>query len=265
MDLFRYETLTGIIRDFEPEDLNWLNAGVLAEESGMGQEVTWDIKHVRRDVDKFERRHSPAGPRDLTVLGTQHATLAKTFKFKPLIGDMWLDLRQPGTLERQTLMENQMALELEDFAMLMARQDNFLISQCLQGSISMQFGEQTINVSYGIPASNVFAPGAAVPNVSQSIPTNWEDPSADILTDIKNMKLAISRNSGRTAKFAWISSRGMTALLNNENVREFVGRSVVGAQILEQGYVSNLLGLNWRISDETYTDATGATVTPYLN
>ncbi|HEV3029639.1 MAG TPA: major capsid protein, partial [Planctomycetota bacterium] len=218
-----------------------------------------DIKHVRRDVSTFEHRHSPAGKRDLTVLGTQHATLAKTFKSKPLVGDLWLDVRQPGTLERQTLMENQMALELEDYAMLMSRQDNYLISQALQGSIAMQFGEQNITVDYGIPASNKFSTADA------TIPVDWENPDADILTDLKNMKLAISRNSGRTARFAWCSSRVMTALLNNENVREFVGRSVIGAQILEQGYVTNLMGLDWRISDETYTDENGGNVTPYLD
>jgi len=263
MDILRYETLTGIIRDFEPEDLNWLNSGVLQEETGMGQEVTWDIKHVRRDIATFEGRGARAGRRNLQTIGQQHATLARTFKEKPLIGSQFIDLRAPGSLERQTLAEDQIARELEDNAMWMARQDNFMISQALQGSLAMTIDDQDIVVDYAVPASNKFKVGGGVG--FSTIDTDWEDPSADILTDIKNFKLAVSRHSGRTAKRAWCSSRTMTALLNNDRFKEFVGRSVAGAQIIEQGYASNLLGLEWVISDETFTNEDGTVITPYLD
>lgn len=264
-DILRYEYLTGVIRDFEPEDLVWLNAGVLPEENGRGDEATWDIKHIRRDIDSFETNHGPANPRALQILGTAHIKMANTFKSKGLVGDLWMNLRDPGTLERQKLMEDQLARELEDWAMLMARQDNFMISQALQGTLSIIVDGITIPIDYGIPTSNKFKynGGSGFTAFADGLP--WSNPAADIITDLKDMKLSISRHSGRTARRMWISSLVMTYLLNNDSVREFVGRSVIGAQMIKDGYISNIMGLDVQVSDETYTDADGNNVTPFLD
>ncbi len=259
MELLRYEKLTGIISEFDPEELTWLNA--MPREEEVGQHFRWDIYGVARDLGKFAAKHSVANRRPLVKIGTQSVDCALTFDEVHLPATPYQDTRTPGTLDRAKLFENQVARHLKDESDLMDRQDNFMIAQAMQGSLTINVDDLDVTIDYKIPSSNKFKVGGGVG--FQTIPLSWANPGADILEDIKNGKLAMSHSSGRTAKFAKCSSSTMKEIINSDQFKEFFGKTVDGAQVQKDGYLTNFMGMNWSLSDETFL--VGSTPTPYLD
>lgn len=260
MEILRYEKLTGIISEFDPEELTWLNA--MPKEEEIGQHFRWDIYGVARDVGKFAAKHSVANRRPLTKIGTQSCDVALTFDEVHLPATPYQDTRTPGTLDRAKLFENQVARHLQDESDLMDRQDNFMIAQAMQGSLTITVDDLPVTIDYKIPTTNKFKVGGGAGFTA--IPTSWADQGVDLIEDIKNFKIAGQRASGRSIKFAKCSSTVMGRVINSDQFKEFFGKTMDGAQILKDGYMTNFMGMNWKISDEVFEDESG-TLVPYLD
>jgi hypothetical protein len=112
-----------------------------------------------------------------------------------------------------------------------------------------------VTVDYGIPASNQFANGAPG---DRNIAVSWEDPSADILGDLRRIKKAVALASGHQLRTAICSARVIHALLANDYVTNMAAGSALAQEYLRTAKITDLFGLTWVPDDATYKDNAGA-------
>lgn len=250
VELLKLESLIGMINDFRPGALRLTGSGILPEQSGPGQSFNWDILGIQRDLDTFEGRMSPAGVRKLSVLKNQSAVLARTFKSTFVPGAVLIDLRNPGSESRQRIAEDTVGRELQQLSRLIDRQNEFMISQALQGSLAMTIDGVAHTVNYGFDPSHVLTVGGG-------IPASWALPGSDIVADITAMKIRIAEDSGFEAATVWTSSEVLQYLIKNDFVNSYFASSPAGVQALTEGTIGRFMGLNWVSYDGTYKDAAG--------
>ncbi len=253
VDLLKRENIIGMIDEFEREP--FMFTGALPDQSGVGQMFGWDIMAVARDIAGLQGRHSQARPRALTPIGHQNVTLGRSFLSKKLDGSIFMDLREPGSDARQTAAENQVALDLKELTADIDRVNEFLVARALQGQIDTTLDGLALTIDYQIPAAtNIFTIGGA-PAVN--IPVNWNDQSADIVDDIRRMKRAIQRGTGRKATMAWASSEVIAAMTKNDTIKDFFRGTANAGQVLREGTLGRFAGLDWVEVDTVFEDAAG--------
>lgn len=260
VELLRQEELIGMINEFEVSGLELTASGILPERGGMGDNKTWDIKVVQRDIDSFEGKYSPAGTRKMTTIKQQTAALIKTFKSTRVPGQILMDLREPGTTTRQVVAQNRIAEELQELNDLVARQDEFLIAQALQGSIDVTIDEIAHTVDYLFPASHK---PQTIGGGGQNALVSWLDPGADIVADIRRWKKLIQQDSGFKPTNVWCSDLTIEALIKNDFVANYFSSTPAGGEFLREGVMSRFMGLNWRPYENTFVDENDV-VTRYI-
>ena len=262
LDILKQEAILGMIEEREREDMVFQSSGLLPEESGVGQTFGWDILGVDRDIANFSGRLSAATPRALKVIGHQAASLARSFFVTPIPGGIFMDLRGAGGDTRQKAAENQIALENEALAGVIDRQNEFMYARAIQDDLSITLDSGagatlSIDIDYGQPAACQFdAFGAG----DDEIPVTWENPAADIATDVRRIKRAVKRQSGKTLTDAWVSERIMVAMCKNDTVKDWIRANPgASAAILQENVIVRAFGLNWHVIDETFVDGAGDT------
>lgn len=256
VDLLRIETLTDMINEFKVGDISTI-LGLLPRNEGVGQEVNWDILGAERDVDTFEGQRSPAGTRKLQVIGNRGAKLARTFKSTFVPGSVLMDLRNPGTESRQRVAEDTIARELRALSNLIDRQNAFMISQAIQGSIAMTIDGLQHTVDYGFASSHK-------PTVGAGVAIAWSDPAADIVGDITGWKTMVAEDSGYQLDTVITSSEVIQSLIKNDFVGSFFASTPEGTQALREGKIGRFQGLNWVAYDQNYKPD-GGSVTRYID
>lgn len=258
LDLLTYESLMGMINEFEAEELTLLNSGICPDESDLTQSFVWDILGIPRDVSKFQSKHSASDERKLVVIGQQSARPATTFLNKKLTASQWQDIRNPGSTTRQAAAARQIALDLKDLDDTIKRQDEFMIAGALQGQLDITVHDIPVSIDYGIPVANVF--GLALGG-DQQIAVDWSDPAAKIGDDVRRMMLAGSHSSGRTMRRAYASGKILEHIMASQEFQEKVGNTESGAQVFREGSIGRFRGLDWFRLDHSFLD--GVTPTPY--
>lgn len=254
VELLRQESLIDMIRDFEVGDLRLSASGILPAQSGLGDNFSWDIEVVQRDIDTFEGKISPAGTRAMKVIKNQTARLLRTFKSTYVPGAVLMDLRNPGTTQRQTVAEDTVGREMAGLNDVIARQDEFLIAKALQDDLSVKIDDLAVSVSYSFSASHkVLTPGGGGNNVT--VP--WDDAAADITGDIRKWRTAVAEDSGYQLVNAWTSSEVIDAMIKNDFVNSYFTATPQGVAALVEGTMGRFYGINWIAYDNTYLDENG--------
>jgi len=254
LDLLRIETMIAMIREFEPEDLAFTRAGILPRVESRGQDRTWDILGVPRDISTFEGKTAPATPRKLQVIGNRTSRLARTFKSARVPGSVLIDLRAPGTSDTRLTAENEIARALRDGANLLDRQNEFMIAKALQGSLTIKIDGLDHTINYGIPTANIF--GLALPD-PQKIAIAWNDPSSNIPKDVRRIRRAVSTGTGRIVRHAWCTEQTIEALIQNDFVSQYFQSTPAGVQALTEGTIARFWGMSWHEIPGTYIDDAG--------
>ena len=261
LDILKYEAIIGMIEEREKEPMVFSKSGLLPEDSGEGLTFGWDILGVSRDVAKFSSPLAAATPRGLKVIGHQTATLAHSFFVTPIPGGIFMDLRGEGGTARQDAATKRIALETGELADTIDRQNEFLYAKAIQDDLTVTIdagaaGSIAVSVAYGMPSTNKFdAIGAG----AQEIPVAWDNPSAKISEDVRRIKRAVKRASGKTLTDAWVSPRIMHAMCINDDVKDWLrANPAVSAAVLSEGVIVRAFGLNWHEIDETYVDSADA-------
>lgn len=251
VEVLRYESVTGIINEFKLPALKLKASGQLPEIGTEGQTVTWDIRGIPRDVGKFAGKHSAAGVRELGTIGQQTARLARTFESTRIAGSFLLDLRRPGSVQRQKLAEDQVAQALLNLRQMIDRQDEYMIAKALQGSLAMKVDGLDVTVDYGFDPTHILAIEPA------GIPVAWDDPGADIIDDLDRILNLIAEDSGEDGATVWCSKETIKRLMQNETVKEYFASTPAGVQALTEGTIGRFYGLSWNAYNGTYVDAAG--------
>lgn len=257
VELLRYKSVTGIINAFKVDpNLKMKASGLFPERTIQGQTVTWDIQGVQRDIAKFQGKHSPAQIRRASTIGQQTARLARTFIFQPVQGSYMLDLRQPGSLERERLAQNAIGQAELTNRQTIDRQDEYMLASAAQGSLAMTIDDLPVTIDYGIPADNQLA-------VGDGIPVAWSDGGAKILKDLELVKQTVKEASGYTVAKAWCGRGVLRKLMENETVKDFLASTPQGVDFIQNGSVSRFFGISWEEYDGGYLDDDGNFV-PYI-
>lgn len=250
VELLKMETLIDMINDFQTQELRLGASGILPRQSGPGQTFNWDILGIPRDIDTFEGRLAPAGTRKLQVIKNQAAVLARTFKSTFIPGGVLIDLRNPGSETRMRIAEDMVGRELRNLAELIDRQNEFMIASALQGTLSLTIDGLAHSISYGFSGSHILGVGTG-------IPLAWTNPAADIVGDIRNIKVRIAEDSGFSAATVWTSTEVIESLIKNDFVNSYFASTPAGVQALTEGSIGRFMGLNWVAYDGTYKDSAG--------
>lgn len=250
VELLRQEPLTDMIQDFKPGNLKLKGAGILPVQSGQGNTFNWDILKMDRDIDTFEGDLSPAGQRKLHIIGNRSAKLLHTFKSVFVPGFVLMDLRNPGTETRQRIAADVVGRELLALSQLMDRQDEFMISKALQGSLTLKIDGLDHTIDYGFSNSHK-------PTVGSGIPLAWSDSAADVVTDIQEWKRLIAEDSGYDAMTVYCSTETIQKLIKNDFVQSYFASTPQGVEALTKGVIGQFMGLNWVAYDGTYKNSSG--------
>ncbi|MCE5281961.1 MAG: major capsid protein [Deltaproteobacteria bacterium] len=253
-DLLRQPTLTDMIRDFDTDGgLKLVNAGILPEKSVVGQSITWDIERAQRDVAQFEGKHSKSTPRKLSVIGQRAANLARSFKSTQIAGSYLMDLRNPGTMDRQRIAQDEVGRETLQLRNVFDRQDEFMIAGAIQGLLNITIDGIAHSIDYGFAADHKFAPATPAAN----IPTLWSDPTADVIDDLTRILKRVALDSGAALSDAWTSRDVIAAILKNNAFLNYFGQTPAGAEAIRTGTISGFFGLNWHVYEGTYQNDGG--------
>jgi hypothetical protein len=252
--ILKRPAMTGVIRDYkDPESYPFTQAGILPETSTDGDQISWDIEVVSRDVDKFEGIHSPAGVRKVTKYSTNAAQLARTFKSKNIKGSILKNLREPGSDEKMEIAENMVAREIQKFRKLLNRQNEYMRAGALQGTLAMTIDGISHSIDYGIDSSHK-------PTAS----TLWSNPAANVVKDLNDWKTLIEEDSGYAAAWVFCSSEVMTDLVKNDDIMTYFGSTPAGGDYMKEGKIARLAGLNFVEHNATYKPE-GGSPTRYLD
>lgn len=257
VDLLKMDTLIDMINEFQPVNLRLTPSGILPPQSAAGQEFSWDILGIERDIGKFEGKVSPAGVRKLQVIKQQSARLARTFKSTAVPGTVLIDLRNPGSEQRQRVAQDQIGRELMALTRLIDRQNEFMIASALQGSLAITIDELSHTIDYGFSASHLPTPGGA------TIPLAWDDPAADITGALDRIINLIEEDAGFTPTTVWTSREVISALIRNDFVQSYFASTPAGVQALTEGTIGRFHGLNWIAFNGTFKPE-GGSATRYI-
>lgn len=250
VELLRQEALIDMINEFQPGELRLSQSGILPRQEGAGRQFAWDILGIERDIPKLEGLHAPARPRKLQVIKQQSARLARSFKSVHVPASLLIDLRNPGSDQRQRVAEDTVGRELRALSMAIDRTNEFMIAGALQGSLTLDLDELSHTIDYGFSASHILSIGSG-------IPLAWDDQAANVVKDIRSFRTLIEEDSGFSAGTVWTSSEVIDALIRNDFVNSYFASTPAGVQALTEGQIGRFYGLNWVAYDGTYKDSNG--------
>ena len=255
-DLLKLELFDGMIAEYKPPaSLLLTSRNILPVVEDVGQTVAWDIEKAELDVQGFETLGGSAGVRKTNVIGHRTATLARTFKSKRLPGAALIDLRAPGSMNREAIAEAKVARETRTMLEFFARQNEYMRARALQGSIALAFeGGLVSTVDYGFLGGDHDITPAP----------RWSDTGADIETDIALAVKAIAQDSGRDAVYALCGSDVIAAIMKNDRVTEYFAKTAAGTAYMQTRSMGQFQGLEWLVDDQVYKPAGGSN-TPYVN
>ncbi len=262
LEILRQETLTGMIQEFKPEQLEFKASGILPVRNVIGDVASWDVETTPRTKVDFTGTHSPAKPMKLNGMKQKTAQLGNVFVSKNMQASIFDNLRQPGSEAEQVAAQQQIAREEREFAAAFDRTDEFLIASALQGKIEgVKVDDLEIDdIDYGIPAANLFVYNSGTPELNCG---DWLDESTDVPDALRRAKKAVRRATGYKLETLWVSDLIQQALIKNERVVRVLKSTAEGVRQLEEGTIGRLMGLNIKPVDHTYVNASNM-VTPYL-
>lgn len=244
---FGYEQLTRTIQKFRFPQF-WF-ANQIPEESIGGNIAQWDIEKAIIEIDTdFTSNSGEAQPVRSGVYGTRSQKMPVTFKFVALDPGKLSQLRSPGSKERAKAGKVYVTREVSSIQRRFgAYLDEFLVSKCLTGTLTISINGLSTAIDYGIPASH--KPTAA---------SAWSTSSSNLFSDITEWKRLIRKDTGFEPRWAICNQTVMNYMLQNDDIQAYMGSTNFGVQVAETGNISRFHGMQWIVLDHHYAQS-GAT------
>lgn len=250
-DLLKQDTLTGIITTYKAGPLELMTSGLFPPgPSFEGDLAEWDEIDPLRDIDSFEGPVSPAGVRQAQIIAHRAARPLRTKKTILIYGKVLSYLRNPGSDRFQRVAEDEVTRQLANLNSLLDRQTEFLIARAIADNVNVTIDDHLVNIPMNVPADHKFT-------VAADFPLHWSDNAAKLPNDIEKVIQKVQEDSGYTIKTAWISSKIMINMINNDKFEQMFGGSQSGADIMRTGMINEFMGINWRVYNRTFTNSAG--------
>lgn len=242
MEIFRQETMTEIVQKYKSVGTPLLNRGLIPTRQIDGKSMQWDEKSELEDIGAFTGDNDPANVMDEELAGNLSAKLVTSFDEDSFDAEEVIGIRRAGSEQAESI-ENKVAEKLNRMSQRHARQDEFMLSQALQGSISMKIKNLTHTVDFKFHAGNHFKIGGGGGN--GTIPLSWANAGAKINKDIEAIRKVPREEAGRELRIALMGPGVKEALFDNEPTRDLINHTPTAERMAASGDIPNLYGLTW--------------------
>jgi hypothetical protein len=262
------EALEKIINEVLIDDdsvMPFMASGVLAKNATDQTNISYEIRKVRRDIGTFQGHGTPAGTRQLEVIGKNSFEFPHTFESKLIPGALALNLRNPGSDRLQKIATDQVTREQLDNNRHLNRQDEFLYAGALQGKISIKLrnGAQlrSYDIDYGFPADQQLTVGGAELDAAV-LDKAWDDPDSPLLQDIDAIIQKVAETYGRIIRRAYTTPEVLTALVSHNKIKGYFQQTPAGQEFIRTGGITDIKGITWYAHRHVYDNA--GTPTRYI-
>jgi len=219
------------------------------EEGIEGDLAEWDIEYVNKVLqNNFVSRDAKAKPSQFEKLGHKTANCLHSFFFNHVPAGKLRLLRQPGTERERNARAWITRLQRDMRRRHGALVDEWMLWEALKGSLTAAYEGVNVAIDYEIPTTHK-------PTASAS----WATTTTDIFADIETWSQLIVEDSGRMPTTMFFNSSVLPYLYKNDLVKSYLASTNVGTQIVQDGRVSRLFGLNLVQWDAAYVNGSGTT------
>ncbi len=243
LSILQHKVMTNLVNKFPTPQ--FIGKALFPEKPIDSDTAKWDEIHQNRDMADYV---SPDAEGNVVArLGVieKSSTVACLKEKKQLKGSTMAWLRKPGT-EHTQIAEQAVRDELTDLDSRLEFRREWARWQALSGTLTINQANVKFSVDYGIDASH-----------KPTVTTAWSDVSADIIGDLVNWKELIQKDSGEMATTVYLNSKVMSYLIKNTGIKNLMGEQLK-TQILQSGYITRVIGLNFIVYDAGYVPAGGS-------
>ena len=257
VDLLTQPSMTRMIQDFKPGPLPLTTSGLFPVQLVEGRVAEWDIEKVLRDIPVFVGPLSAAVPRETETIDVQESRMVRWFQSTQVKGGTLIGLRRPGSNEFQTIAEDDIGRKTRSLRRSRDRAVEFTMAGALQDSIDITLGGIDISITMDIPAAHKLTIGGG-------IPLDWNNPAADITTDLTKIKRLPVENAGYPIWRAFTSPEVMNAMIRNDFIQTYFASTPAAGDFMREGKIGVFWGIEWIEYDATFKPE-GGSVTRYID
>ena len=249
ISLLEPQVLNGVIQRLPPRD-EFMGLGMVPRRDWDLPVWEYDITSRRRRIARPNTPNSPAFIVDQQGIGKMQGSFIYTREKKVFLPTTIRWLRLPGELNRANAEEAVMR-EVTELTERIDRFHEYLIWKMLAvGSFDLTPLGDTTQINYGIAASHL-----------PTVATFWDDPAANLVTDIQDFKRIISRDSDTTLTNFIGNGPTIDTYYRASQVQDLLNDAQKGAFALES-VIPRFQGVNFREYDRGYVDDFTAPSTP---
>ena len=243
LTILQHQVMTAVVRKFPTPQ--FIGKALFPEKPIDSDTAKWDVIHQNRDMADYV---VPDGEGNVVArlgIKQQSSTVACLKEKKQLKGSTLAWLRKPGT-EHTQIAEQAVKDELADLDSRLEFRREWARWQAISGTLTVNQAKVKFTVDYGIDVSH-----------KPTTATAWSDVSATIIKDLTDWKELIQQDSGEQATTVYVNSKVMSYMVQNTGIKSLMGEQLK-TQILQSGYITRVLGLNFIVYDAGYVPAGGS-------
>lgn len=241
--ILQHKVMTELVKKFPTPQ--FIGKAMFPERPIDSNTAQWDEVHANRDMATYVVPDGEANIIKRLGVINRSSTVASLKEKKQLKGSTLAWLRKPGT-EHQSYGEQAVRDELADLDSRLEFRREWARWSALTGTLTVNQERVKFVVDYGIAGSH-----------KPTVGTSWSDVSADIISDLNAWKTIIQQDSGETATTVYLNSIAMGYLVKNTGIKGLMGETLK-TQILQSGYITRVMGLNFIVYDVGYVPAGGS-------
>jgi hypothetical protein len=245
--LLETKVMTEMVRLFETPP-SWFRTNLFPAKSTAAWQAEYYVQNASRRITPFQGRGREGTMRakgDRTLM--QHTYLH--VRPKDIVKDVDMQsLRKPGSSDTSEAYGRQLVVDtLDDLRREVDNTFEWVGAQVLQGAtVSVTIDGATVTLTTGLTTTHVTTASAG-----------WATAATDIVGDINTAKDIVARDSGLTPDFILVCSSVHTHMINNTVLQNYFKESSDVNNIIRDGRIARLLGLDVVVYDEYYVPDDG--------
>jgi len=243
LSILQHQVMTEVVRKFPTPQ--FIGKSMFPEKPIDTDTAKWEEVRGNRDMANYV---VPDGEGNIVArLGVTQktATVACLKEKKQLKGSTLAWLRKVGT-EHTKIAESAVREELADLDSRLEFRREWARWQALTGTLTVAQANVKFTVDYGIDGTH-----------KPTVATAWSDVAADIIGDLTTWKALMQQDSGENATTVYVNSIVMSYMVKNTGIKSLMGEQLK-TQILQSGYITRVLGLNFVVYDTGYVPSGGS-------
>ena len=248
-EMLETRTMTEMVRMFDLGDLFGLSRLAPIVEIN-SQVAEWQELNYSRRLSALYNKNSPGGEVAREQITYRTATMLNSREHTPIEGIDMNTLMRPGQSDTSVRYGEQLVTDgLKNLTNQVRRRMEQVCMTIFQGgqaSLYIEGSTQTVGEAF-----------TTSPDHTPTVAAAWSSSNTDILTDVATYKQRVKQDSGLPPDFILFDESVHGWLLNNTVLREFLRETNDVNNIVREGRILRLMGLDVHVYDEVYTDAAG--------